>query len=140
VQTVKTSSYFWFVILCLKFENRNVRSATCFRSVIIQQCFRFSAFRLYRQDGTFAAHMDSAVLSVRQCEDLTSAMICQSVGLAQYLSEQRLGSAKLTAALLSSSGQHNDLSSIQPHWSRFKKSAFKLQVKFTIHVAGLKPS
>jgi len=137
VQTVKTSSYFWFVRSCLTFENRNVRSG---QSVIIQQCFPFSAFRLYRQDGTFAAHTDSAVLSVRQCEDLTGAMICQSVGLAQYLSEQRLGSAKLTAALLSSSGPPNDLSSIQPHWSSFKKSAFKLQVKFTIHVAGLKPS
>jgi hypothetical protein len=135
-----TSAYFWFVRSCLAFENRNVRSGTCFRSVITQQCLPFSALRHYRQNGTFAAHMDSAVLSVRQCEDLTSAMICQSVGIGQYVSEQRLGSAELTAALLSSSGQPNDLWSTQPHWSRFKKSAFKLQVTFTIHVAGLTPS
>ena len=135
-----TSSCFLLVRSCLKFEYRNVPSGTRFRSPITQQYLPFSALRLYRQDGTFAAHMDSAVQSVRQCEDLTSAMTCQSVGLAQYVSEQRLGSAKLTAALLSSSGQPSDLSSTKPHWSRFKKSVFKLQVKFKTHVAGLTPS
>jgi hypothetical protein len=82
-----------------------VRSGTFFRSVITPQCFPFSALRLYRLDGTFAARMEGTVQSVRQCEDLTGAMICRSVELGQYVSEQRLGSDELTAALLSSSEQ-----------------------------------
>jgi hypothetical protein len=41
-----TSCYFWFVRSCLTFENRNVPSGTCFRSVIIKQCPLFSALRL----------------------------------------------------------------------------------------------